>query len=123
MITQGYGVGTHAPAATWGAIDLAPTGGAAAARSAVIVAAHAGTVQVALNTWPAGNHIWVNGSNGWRTGYSHLAQVLVKDGEHVAAGQLIAMLGSTGHSTGPHLDFQVWHDGVNINPTKVVKCR
>lgn len=123
VITQGYGVGSHAPAAMWGAIDLAPAGGPAAAQGAIVVAAHAGTVEVSLNTWPAGNHIWVDGTDGWRTGYSHLESVVIQGGQYVEAGQAIGILGSTGAAVGPHLDFQVWHNGVNVDPTPFVRCK
>ena len=120
VMTQGYGVGSHAPAETWGAIDLAPIGGAT--RDTLILAAHAGTVQVALNTWPAGNHVWVNGGGGLRTGYAHLQAVYVESGQYVEAGQPIGLMGSTGNSTGPHLHFHVWRNGVNVDPTPLVSC-
>ncbi len=122
IITQGYGVGTHAPAATWGGIDLAPAGGPAMAEGAIVVAAHAGTVAVAFDTWPAGNHVSVHGPNGWRTGYSHLAAIYVEGGQNVEAGQPLGLVGSTGAAIGPHLHFDAWHNGINVDPTRMVGC-
>lgn len=129
VITQGYGVGTHAPAAIWGAVDLAVDGNGdgyadeAGSWYQPIVATHDGTVTVTLNSHPAGNHVWIADPTGvWRTGYSHLAIVTVVSGQFVRAGEQIGMLGSTGMSTGPHLDYQVWRNGVNLDPTGLVGC-
>ncbi|HEY0605125.1 MAG TPA: M23 family metallopeptidase, partial [Herpetosiphonaceae bacterium] len=121
IVTQGYGVGTHAPAATWGALDLAVAGGVT--EGATIVATHSGYVRVALNTWPAGNYVSVLSATGWRTGYSHLQTVLVGDGDYVEAGTPIGLVGSTGYSTGPHLHYDTWLDGVNLDPSPVLSCR
>jgi murein DD-endopeptidase MepM/ murein hydrolase activator NlpD len=129
VMTQGYGVGTHAPAATWGAVDLAVDGdgdGYAEAGSSwytPIVATHDGHVTVTLDSYPGGNHIWLNEPGGvWRTGYAHLAMVTVVTGQFVRAGEQIGLLGSSGMSSGPHLDYQVWRSGVNVDPTYLVGC-
>jgi murein DD-endopeptidase MepM/ murein hydrolase activator NlpD len=121
VMTQGYGVGSHAPAETWGAIDLAlgPNGYATPGDSdgAPIYTTHSGTVRITPNSYPAGNHVWVIGER-YKTGYAHLkgfAPGLV-DGQQVRRGDLIGYIGSTGSSSGPHLDYQVWRDGVNVNP-------
>jgi murein DD-endopeptidase MepM/ murein hydrolase activator NlpD len=121
IMTQGYGVGSHAPAASWGAVDLAIDGdgnGVAdpqGSQGAPVYATHRGTVTLSPNSYPAGNHIWV--SNGrYKTGYSHLQGFAVRDGQQVEPGDLIGYVGSTGLSSGPHLDYQVWADGVNVNP-------
>lgn len=129
VMTQGYGVGTHAPAEIWGAVDLAIDGdgdGIAEVKAswyAPIVATHDGTVTVTLNSHPAGNHVWIDEPNGiWRTGYSHLAEVTVISGQFVQAGEQIGLMGSTGMSSGPHLDYQVWQNGVNVDPTSYIGC-
>jgi murein DD-endopeptidase MepM/ murein hydrolase activator NlpD len=120
VMTQGYGVGTHAPADIWGAIDLAVEGNS---WYQPIVATHDGHVTVTLDSYPAGNHVWVNEPGGvWRTGYSHLAVVTVAGGQFVRAGEQIGLMGSSGVSTGPHLDYQVWRGGVNVDPTWLVGC-
>jgi len=125
VITQGYGVGTHAPAEVWGAIDLALDGDGdgradpAATWNQPIYATHRGVVRVTPNSDPAGNHVWITNA-AYRTGYAHLASFAVADGQEVRRGDLIGTIGSTGMSSGPHLDYQVWvWDGgqwVNVNP-------
>lgn len=121
VMTQGYGVGTHAPAASWGAIDIAIDGNGdgqadpAASDGAPVYATMRGLVRVTPNSVPAGNHVWVLGDR-YKTGYAHLKAFAVETGQTVERGTLIGYIGSTGHSSGPHLDYQVWKDGVNQNP-------
>jgi murein DD-endopeptidase MepM/ murein hydrolase activator NlpD len=121
VMTQGYGVGTHAPAAVWGAIDIAIDAdgdGDADPHSsdgAPVYATHAGIVEVTPNSVPAGNHIWVRNEH-YKTSYSHLKAFAVETGQVVTRGTLIGYIGSTGQSSGPHLDYQVWEEGVNKNP-------
>ncbi len=120
IVTQGYGVGTHAPAAQWGALDLAVAGGTTA--GVTVVATHSGYVEVALNTWPAGNYVSIASDTGWRTGYSHLQSVLVNSGDYVEAGTPIGTVGSTGYSTGPHLHYDIWLNGINLDPSPMLFC-
>jgi murein DD-endopeptidase MepM/ murein hydrolase activator NlpD len=125
VMTQGYGVGTHAPSATWGAVDLAIDGdydGAADPEGSwnhPIYATHDGLITVTPNSYPAGNHVWV-ANDEYRTGYSHLADFNVVSGQWVRRGELIGHMGSTGMSSGPHLDYQVWARAngawVNVDP-------
>ena len=129
VLTQGYGVGSHAPAETWGAVDLAVDGdGDGYADSAAtwytpVVATHDGHVTVNLDSWPAGNHVWVNEPGGiWRSGYAHLAVVLVASGQFVRAGEQIGLIGSSGESSGPHLHYHVWRGDLNLDPTELVGC-
>lgn len=125
VVTQGYGVGTHAPAEVWGAIDLALDGdgdGKADPEGTwerPVYATHSGAVTVTPNSYPGGNHVWVTNA-AYRTGYAHLASFAVSDGQEVRRGDLIGYVGSSGMSSGPHLDYQVWvrQDArwVNVNP-------
>ncbi len=114
-------MGTHAPAATWGAIDIAIDGNGdgqadpEASDGAPVYATMRGVVRVTPNSVPAGNHVWVLGER-YKTGYAHLKAFAVETGQTVERGTLIGYIGSTGHSSGPHLDYQVWKDGVNQNP-------
>lgn len=121
VLTQGYGVGSHAPAGLWGALDLGVAGGQTAGTT--VVATHAGTVQVTMDSWPGGNFISVYGDTGWRTGYAHLDTVLVESGQYVQAGTPIGTIGSTGDSTGPHLHYETWYQGVNLDPSPRLFCR
>ncbi len=64
-----------------------------------------------------GNMVIVAHDDGTVTVYAHNSANLVREGEVVAAGSTIALSGSTGRSTGPHLHFEMWKDGVNITMT------
>lgn len=63
-----------------------------------------------------GHHIIINHSNGIRTLYAHLSKRLVSTGDQVEKGDTIGRLGSTGRSTGPHLHYEVYKNGVAVNP-------
>ena len=80
---------------------------------------------VTLCGWDAsggGNRIRIKHMNGYETCYMHLSKFAsgIKAGTRVAQGQVIGYVGSTGHSTGPHLDFRVWKDGTPIDPLKMI---
>ncbi|WP_026369377.1 peptidoglycan DD-metalloendopeptidase family protein [Kallotenue papyrolyticum] len=121
VITQGYAEGTHLPSAIWGALDLGVAGGPTA--GTLVVATHAGRAEVVLDSWPAGNYVAVQGEDGWRTAYAHLAQVFVVAGQSVAAGTPLGTVGSTGMATGPHLHYEIWRHGVNLDPSPWLACR
>lgn len=94
--------------------DLAaPTGTpvGAAAGGKVVHAGPAGTY---------GNLVTVRHENGYETRYAHLSAVTVKAGETVQLGQQIGAVGSTGYSTGPHLHFEVRHEGKPIDPAPLL---
>lgn len=69
-----------------------------------------------------GNRIKIRHMNGYETCYMHLSKFApgIKTGVRVAQGQTIGYVGSTGHSTGPHLDFRVWKDGTPVDPLKMI---
>jgi len=58
-----------------------------------------------------GNMVQVAHSNGYETMYLHLSRMFVRSGEHVEIGKTIGLVGSTGLSTGPHLDFRILQKG------------
>jgi murein DD-endopeptidase MepM/ murein hydrolase activator NlpD/transcriptional regulator with XRE-family HTH domain len=129
VITQGYGEGTHAPAETWGALDLAVDGDGdgipdpAATDGVPIVATHAGVARVYPMSWPGGNFVLVeDAQSGWSTGYAHLSVIAVADGQFIEAGATLGNVGSTGQATGPHLHYEVRHGGVNLDPSGLVTC-
>jgi murein DD-endopeptidase MepM/ murein hydrolase activator NlpD len=87
----------------------------AAANGTRIRAAGAGTVVLAGAEAGYGNAVLVDHGNGYLTHYGHLSAITVTVGQHVKTGEQIGNEGSTGHSTGPHLHFEV-HRGAYKNP-------
>jgi len=67
-----------------------------------------------------GNMITLDHGNGLVTRYAHCSKILAARGQRVKRGQKIALVGSTGIATGPHLHYEVWVNGHPVNPTKYV---
>ena len=107
VVTSGYGW-------RWGrmheGIDIAVASGTP------VVAAASGTVIVAGWMGGYGNLVVIDHGNGISTAYGHNSSVTVGAGQLVAQGQLIAYSGSTGHSTGPHVHFEVRINGSPVDP-------
>jgi murein DD-endopeptidase MepM/ murein hydrolase activator NlpD len=68
-----------------------------------------------------GGLVEIDHGNGYVTRYAHNKTIKVALGELVSKGQVIALMGSTGRSTGPHVHFEVLHDGKNVNPYNFIK--
>ncbi len=83
----------------------------------VVHASAAGTVVSASWDGGFGIKVDIDHGNGYHTYYCHLSRADVRPGEHVLKSQPIARVGSTGESTGPHLHYQIMHDGNAIDPT------
>lgn len=64
-----------------------------------------------------GNATIIDHGWGLYTGYWHQEEILVNVGDHVKAGQLIGKIGQTGRVTGPHLHWEIWVNGIQVNPT------
>lgn len=86
-------------------------------------AAAEGVVELAYFSESYGYNILINHNNGFKTRYAHLSEVKVSKGEKVEQSQVIALSGSTGFSTGPHLHFEVVKDGKRVNPIEHVSNR
>jgi murein DD-endopeptidase MepM/ murein hydrolase activator NlpD len=65
-----------------------------------------------------GKLVEINHGNGYVTRYGHNKKNLVKTGDAIRKGEAIALMGSTGRSTGPHVHIEVLHDGKQVNPSK-----
>lgn len=109
-----------------------PVTGKVRAHTAVDYAAPAGTPVhtigdgvVTLCGWDphgGGNRVRIKHLNGYETAYLHLSKFAsgIRAGAHVKQGQTIGYVGSTGMSTGPHLDFRVWKNGTPVDPLKMI---
>jgi murein DD-endopeptidase MepM/ murein hydrolase activator NlpD len=89
----------------------------AAEMGATISAAAAGTVIYAGWEGGYGNTIVIDHDGAVSTLYGHCSQIFVSNGQEIQRGQAIGAVGSTGHSTGPHLHFEVRVNGEAVDPT------
>lgn len=80
------------------------------------MASASGIVRFAGRAGGYGNMIEIDHGGGLETRYAHLSALLVRPGTPVSAGETIALMGSTGLSTGSHLHFEVRRDGRAANP-------
>ena len=81
-----------------------------------IYAAKAGTVIVSQYSNSYGNYVVVSHGSGNTTLYAHMSSRKVSVGAYVNQGDVLGITGSTGHSTGPHLHFEITENGTRINP-------
>ena len=87
-----------------------------------IIAVAAGIVTWSGDRYGYGNMVEINHGNGYITRYGHCKEVLVKAGDSVTKGQVIAHMGSTGRSTGPHVHFEVHKNGRVVNPLNYLRA-
>ena len=105
------------------------TGGAAmhagmdfrAAMGTPVVAAGGGRVITADVTGGYGNLVEIDHGNGMTTRYGHLSQISVQQGQTVAPGTVIGLVGSTGRSTGPHLHYETRIAGGAVDPVRFLR--
>ncbi len=81
-----------------------------------IKAAIGGTVETASYSDSYGNYLTIQNDHGFTTWYAHCKKLLVSEGDKVKQGKKIALVGSTGDSTGAHLHFAMQKDGIWVNP-------
>jgi murein DD-endopeptidase MepM/ murein hydrolase activator NlpD len=80
----------------------------------------AGLVTFAGERAGFGQMVEINHGNGLATRYCHNERLLVKQGDMVRKGQEVSLMGSTGHSTGPHLHFEVLKNGTQVDPLRFI---
>jgi murein DD-endopeptidase MepM/ murein hydrolase activator NlpD len=89
-------------------------------RGTPIVAAANGRVIFTGNRGPLGKTVVIDHGNGFETLYGHVDKFEVKKGQTVKRGDLIALMGNTGYSTGPHLHYGIMKNGASVNPKKYI---
>jgi len=97
-------------------VDIASTTGVP------IKAVAAGVVTTARSKPGYGVTVEINHGKGYSTRYAHALEATVKVGDRVRKGDVVAMVGSTGRSTGAHLHFEVLRDGESVNPRKYLRA-
>jgi murein DD-endopeptidase MepM/ murein hydrolase activator NlpD len=88
-----------------------------------VVAVAGGVVTYAGKRYGYGILVEITHSDGYVTRYGHHQKVLVQVGDVVKRGRVIALMGSSGRSTGPHVHFEVFKDGRRVDPAKYVALR
>ncbi|MBN1186341.1 MAG: M23 family metallopeptidase [Bacteroidales bacterium] len=112
---KGYITNSFDPAANHFGTDIV------ADANEVVKATLGGTVIFSSWTVETGNVITIQHENDLISVYKHNAELLKEMGNHVEAGEAIAIIGNSGElTTGPHLHFELWHKGVPLNPEKYV---
>ena len=86
-----------------------------------VVAVAAGVVTWAEKRGGYGSMVEINHGKGYVTRYGHNKELLVEIGDRVKQGQVIAKMGSSGRSTGPHVHFEVLKNGKSVNPAKYIR--
>lgn len=106
---------------------VAPTAGASTNHKGIdyaaflnepIFASKSGKVVEVAYNYARGKYVKIDHGMGLLTLYQHCNSISVQKGQTVSTGQEIAKVGSTGISTGPHLHFEVWENGVPVDPLK-----
>ena len=110
VITSRYGVSSRLRKSTHTGLDIAASTG-----TPIKVIAD-GTVTCASYQGSYGKLVKVDHGNGLETWYGHTSKMYVSVGQKVTAGDVIALVGSTGNSTGPHLHLEIRINGEHVNP-------
>ena len=85
-----------------------------------IYATRSGTVTIASYDWSSGYWVNISHGDGFTSRYLHMTHYIVSAGQYVTKGQVIGYVGSTGTSTGPHLHFGIYYNGVSQNPAAYI---
>ena len=93
----------------------------AAAEGTAVLAAAGGVVRVAGTHSSYGNYLRILHEDGDETLYAHLQYLFVRAGQQVEAGERLGTVGQTGNTTGPHLHFELLHQGIRYDPTEALQ--
>lgn len=118
-VTMEWGPNIHPVNGQWylhKGIDIAHPSGVP-----IVASADGKVVKVGIDPLGFGKYIEIDHRYGFRTRYSHLRDFLVDAGDEVRQGQDIGLMGSTGLSTGPHLDFQLYIGSEVVDPATFLK--
>ncbi len=113
ILTSGFGYRKHPMRRRW---NFHPGIDISAPRGSTIYAVAAGTVEVSEYEGGYGRMVLLDHGYGIKTRYAHNTSLFVKQGDYVEAGQVIATVGTTGQTTGPHLHFEMLLDGRTVDP-------
>lgn len=86
-----------------------------------VLAAKSGTVTEVRTSATYGKLLRYETTDGYTVFYAHLSEILVKKGEKIKQGQVVARSGNTGLSTGPHLHYGIYRDGTLLNPMEYLQ--
>jgi murein DD-endopeptidase MepM/ murein hydrolase activator NlpD len=92
----------------------------AGTRGSEVLSVASGVVIWAANRSGYGKMVEIDHGNGYLTRFAHNEKLSVKAGDHVTAGQVIALMGESGRASAPHVHFEVLRNGARINPSKFV---
>lgn len=95
----------------------------AAPMGSKVRATYSGKVRKTGEDSRSGKYVIMTHSDGFETFYCHLSEILAEEGAVIRQGETIALVGSTGWSTGPHLHFEVRNEGERLNPLWVLEDR
>ena len=104
----------------WGSFHAALDISGSSAYGKPIVASDSGTVTAAGYSGSYGYRVIIDHANGMQTLYAHCSELLVSVGQKVEQGETIALVGSTGNSTGPHCHFEIYVNGSRVDPLPYV---
>lgn len=89
-------------------------------QGADIIAVASGVVTWSADRYGYGKMVEINHGNGYKTRYAHCDELKVSTGDIVRKGDVIALMGSTGRSTGPHVHFEVYKNGRTVDPAAYI---
>jgi murein DD-endopeptidase MepM/ murein hydrolase activator NlpD len=116
-VSSGYGSRNHPMTGSPGfhsGVDISVPGGSPVRSTADGIVSYSGW------TTRSGYTVVVEHGHGFRTAYAHNSKNLVRVGQRVRRDEVIAVSGSTGFSTGPHVHYEIWKNGRHVNPSAYI---